>query len=445
MTTRWARYGLEILFLLIAGHAPAIAAGPRKSTEMNGLSAFDLFSIAARAEAEGRKHDAYTLYDALARDPSVDIRSEARFRKAALLEAERRYREAAVLLRAILDEAPKAARVRLELARMLALLGDEQAARRVLRQAEAAGLPPDVVATVQQFSRALRSTRRFGGSAEISFAPDTNVNRATDSRTLDTVIAPLQLSKDAMQRSGAGIKTSASLFARLPLSDKISLLPRMSAVASTYRDSGFNDMSGTALLGAEWRTGEDRLTPSLGSSWRRYGGKSYARTRTLTVDWLHHLGGVAQLLVNVSASRVKYRSNSLQNGSLYDLRISYERALAPSSGISLSIGSTRQTAADPGYATTSAGLSALGWKEIGGATLFLSVQGRRLKSDDRLFLFTDKRREWFVSGLAGATLRQLKVRGFAPVIRVGWDRNISTVGLYDYRRLFGEFGVARAF
>ena len=35
--------------------------------------------------------------------------------------------------------------------------------------------------------------------------------------------------------------------------------------------------------------------------------------------------------------------------------------------------------------------------------------------------------------------------GFAPLVRVSFERNASTIGLYDYSRLASEFGPARAF
>jgi len=431
-----------MLCALVGESATAAPVAPR---QVHNLSAIDLFALARREEAAGNRQAAIAIYNALSDDPSLDIRAEARFRKAELLMNAKHYREAAVLFRSILDDIPEASAVRLELARVLALMGDEIAARRTLREAEAGGLPPDVAATVQQFSRALRSAQRFGGSLELGIAPDTNVNRATEARTLDTIIAPLTLSRDARARSGIGLKSVAGVFMRLPLTDDVSLLPRVSGVASTYRNSTFDDSSLSALIGLEWRRGRDRLTPSAGLSWRRFGNRPYAHTETATLDWLHPVGSRVQLLANASASRVHYQANRLQNGSIFDVRFSYERALAATRGVSFGVTASRQTGMDPGYATWSEGLSAAGWQEIGGTTAFLSLEGHHLRSDARLFLFTDKRREWFFSAQVGATFRQLKVEGFAPVVRLGWERNSSTVGLYDYKRLFGELGVTRAF
>jgi len=56
------------------------------------------------------------------------------------------------------------------------------------------------------------------------------------------------------------------------------------------------------------------------------------------------------LLVSGSASRADYVRNYLQDGAIYDLNVSIERALTARTGVGLTIAGTRQTARDPGYA-----------------------------------------------------------------------------------------------
>ncbi len=434
------------LVLAMAAAAPALGATVSDTQSVaEGLSAADVFRLADQARANGRIDDAERFYEALAGDPDADIRAEARFRKGQMMASAGRYREAAVAYRALLDEKPDATPVRLELARVLAALGDESAARRELRQARTAGLPPDVAVIVDQFSNALRSSKPLGGSLELAFAPDSNINRATAVRTLDTIVAPLTLSDDARQQSGLGARVATQGYARLPVADTLSLVPRLSGRGDIYRQSQFNDISGSALIGLEWRSGRDRLNPSIGQTWRWYGGDLYARTRSLAVDWIHPMGSKAQLTMQGSAAQARYRRNPLQNGGLYSGTLTYERALGAQSGAALTINATRQTARDPGYATRAGGLTLLGWRSLGRTTLFLSAGAQRLVGDERLFLFPEKRREWLYQVNGGITFRQLRVNSFAPVLRIGYERNRSSVELYDYRRLSAQIGVTRAF
>lgn len=437
----WRRWvGVVIALVTLTG---PVDAQPRVRVE--GLAATDLFDMADEARHAGRIEDALTFYDALSGDHDPEVRAEARFRKGVMLADAGRLTEAALAFRALLDEKPSAVPARLELARVLALLGNESAARRELHQARAAGLPADVVATVDQFAQALRSARRLGGSVELSLLPDSNINRATSARTLDTVIAPLTLDDDARARSGLGLKLGGQGFVRLPLRSDLALLPRLAGTADLYGGDGFDDISGSALIGLEWRRARSRWSPSVGQTLRWYGGKPYARTLTASIDWLRSLSPRAQLVVSASAGRANYLRNELQDGHIFDLNLSVERATDARGGIALTASGNRQTARDPGYATASGGVSALAWREAAGSTLFASVGARRTEGDARLFLFPDRRREWLVTARLGATLRPLAVAGFAPVVRATFEKNSSTIGIYDYRRVAGEFGVSRAF
>jgi outer membrane protein len=430
---------------LAAFALPFLPAPAAAQARVEHLSASQLFALADGAHAAGRTADALAMYDALARDPDPEVRAEARFRKGMLLAELKRYGEAAISFRALLDEKPNAARVRLELARVLALMKDDKAARRELRQAQASGLPEDVALAVDQFAAALRSRRPYGGSFEIAFAPDTNVNRATGARTLDTVIAPLILSKDARARSGLGVKAGGQAYLRVPLRPNLAFFPRVSGVGRFYQASRFDDASVSVLAGLEWEGKKDRLTGSVGPGWRWYGMAPYAGTETASLDWIHAAGRTTQLVASVAASRARYRSNVLQDGDIFDLSMSVEHAFAGGTGATLTLSADRQTARDPGYATASGGVSLLGWKEMGRMTLYLSGSVSRTEGDARLILFTDKRREWLYRLAAGATFRRVAFHGLAPTLRLSFERNVSTVGIYDYRRLAAEVGVTRAF
>jgi len=425
------------------GQAPVLSSDGRALTN---LSAAQLFDIADQARKAGHDPDAEAIYKALSQDPAVTTRSEARFRLGMMYADQKRYTDAALAFRAILDEQPEAARVRLELARVLTAMGDEGGARAQLRQAQATGLPPEVALVVDRFQAALRSNKTFGGTFEAAVAPDSNINRATDAKTLDTVIAPLTLSEDARQQSGIGAHLSGQVYARLRLSSQVALVPRLSGDGTFYKRGEFNDLSGSALLGLEWQANaKDRVMPSAGVTWRTYGGHPYARTFSTDLRWTHVLGRRAQLDTSFSFGTTSYLKNALQDGQLYNLGLTLERALSARSGIAVSLSGNRQTARDRGYATASGGLTLIGWRDMGKTTIFLNTTARRLEADAQIFPFTDRRKEWFLRAGLGATFRQIEIAGFSPVVRVAYERNFSTVGIYDYHRVNVDFGITRAF
>jgi hypothetical protein len=437
-----------IAFLSIAvpcALAPVARAQDAPPAKVEGLKAVDLFGIADQALAAKRPRDAEVIYRALTRDPDIEIRSEARFRLAMLLAEQRRFADSAVELRAILDEKPDAVRVRLELARVLALNGDEGAARRELRQVQAGELPPEVAQLVDQFAGALRSRKPFGASIELALVPDSNVNRATDSTTLDTIIAPLELSRDAREQSGLGARVAGQVFFRKRLGEHFAIVPRVSAQGEFYRQSQFDDISGSALIGLEWSPGRERIQLSAGATKRWYGLDPYATTATASLNWQHPIGRRTQVSASATIASTDYRLNDLQDGMLYYGELSVERAFDRRSGGGLTLAVTRQAAADPGYATTAAGATLISWTEAGRSTIFASVGIRGLEADARLFLYPERRRDLMLSATTGITLRRLRIRGFSPFARMTVERNFSTVGIYDYRRVALSFGITRAF
>ncbi|RYD28557.1 MAG: DUF560 domain-containing protein, partial [Lysobacteraceae bacterium] len=55
------------------------------------------------------------------------------------------------------------------------------------------------------------------------------------------------------------------------------------------------------------------------------------------------------------------------------------------------------------------------------------------------------RQEWFLSARTGITMRRWSIHGLSPTVRLGYERNRSTVTIYDYHRVFAEVGLSRTF
>jgi thioredoxin-like negative regulator of GroEL len=166
-----------------------------------------MFDLAAKAAQKGDSPTAGQVLRALCGHPNLELRTEARFRLAMVLAQQRsRLTEAAVLLRQILNEKPKAAGVRVELARIDAVLGHTAQAARELRAAQATGgLPPGVEQAIRFYAQAMDARRPVGGGFELGLAPDSNINHATRASTLDTVLGRFTLNPDAQASSGLGL------------------------------------------------------------------------------------------------------------------------------------------------------------------------------------------------------------------------------------------------
>jgi len=405
-----------------------------------------MFKLAELAENHADLRTAYAVYAALEHNPDPDIRAEARFRHAKQLLGQGENKDAALLLRAVVDEKPDATPARLELARALQLLGEIDEALRQLRAVQASGLPPAVARLVDRYSQALRESRPFGANLEIALAPDSNINHATRDNTLGTVFGDFDIGKDSKAKSGTGLALSGQAFRRFALgSSDNSLLIRLSGLADVYREMRFNDIALDLGAGPELRLGRNQLNLEVGATQRWYGQKPYMRSARLGASWVRPLGTQTQLRLTGVAALVDNQFNDLEDGKTYSGRVEVEHALSATTGLGINGSLGREALEDPGYSTKSWRVGLLGWHDFGRATVTAVADLGRLNADERLLLFPEKRADHYSRLSLGVTLRQFQWRGFAPVARFTIERNRSTIEFYDYRRTRSEMGVVRAF
>ena len=435
--------------ILMAGSLAIIPAQdstppPAESRTMHA-TAGQMLDLAEQFARRGSLREAETILSLLSHDPNPDVRNEARFRLAKLLQSQGKTSSAAVLLRQIIDEKPDAAVVRLELAQLLEKLGDVDGALRQVRAAQAGGLPLSVARLVDRYSEALRASRPFGASFELGLAPDSNINRATRSDTLGTVFGNFDIGKESQARSGVGLELRGQAYRRFELRGDTRLLVRLSGSGDLYRASEFNDIAVDLAAGPELRIGRSRVNVEAGATQRWFGQKPFIRSVRLATTLAQPLGRRTQLRLSAAAAIVDNQLNNREDGEQYWGDASVERALSATNGVALTGSLARQSLKDPAYSTTSWRAGLLGWQDIGRMTLTAAAQYGRLHADERLVLFPEKRSEQYYQLSLGATFRRLTFHGFAPVARFTIERNRSSIAFYDYKRTRSEIGVTRAF
>lgn len=405
-----------------------------------------LFDFADQARDRGDYATAEAAYRALATNPDIDIRSEARFRLGMMLaDKQQRFGDAAVEFRKILDERPKAGRVRLELARMHAMLGNPGAAARELRAAQASGLPPEVQNAVRFYANAFEAQKPFGYSVGIALAPDTNINRATRSDTLGTIIGDFTLDDNAQAKSGVGLALRGQAYFRTALGGKSRLLVQVSGQGDVYRQSDFNDLILGGQAGPEVQLGKNRVYLGGAATWRWYGGTPYSQTLGLSASLRRPIGKRGQAQIELGLARDNNRRNDLQDATVASVSVGYDRAFTATSGGGISFNAIRNAAEDPGYSLTSGGTNAYLFKEFGPVTAVVNIGYSHLEADERIFLYPRRRVDDRYSAGLGVTLRNLRFGNFAPLARVRFERNVSSIEIYDYSRFSGEIGITAAF
>lgn len=424
------------------GRPDTLAAWPGKVQ----LTPFQLFALAQDAVEQGDYAFAENGLRALMTNPDAEVRSEARFRLAMLLAYQKhKLRDAATLLRQILDEKPRAVRVRIELAKIQSALGNTASAQLELRAAQAAGLPPDVERDVRFFMQALDNHRHVGASIEATLMPDTNANRATAATTIDTALGGLSLSRDAQKHSGLGGNVRALAYARVNVSSDVKMLAQMSSAATIFPDRDFDDFTLSPRVGPEFSWHRDRLTLLAGPSWRWYATLPYTAMVTASATWQHTLNPRTQLRTDASVGSVANRLDHGQSGAQYALTLGIDRAMTARMGVGVQLNTFRQTANLAAYALTGGGASAYAFREIGHVTASLNLAYSHLEADEALILFPDRRIDNAVNATAAVTLRTIRIANVSPIIRIRYEKNHSNVEIYNYNRLSGEIGFTASF
>ena len=431
---------------LIAAPVHAGTAASREAVRTStAASAVEIFGVAERLIGHGRYEEAMRILRLLESNPNRDVQNEARFRRATLLIMEKRPGEAAVLLRRIVDDRPEAAPARLHLARALQAIGDERAASRELRALRSGDLPPTVAKFVDRLSASLQSNKTFGLQIELSAAPDTNINRATRSDTLGTVLGDFDLNDEAQAKSGIGFALRGMSHARASLSERLTIEVRSSLEANLYRQKEFNDIALDLSLGSKFRLGSSSARLEIGATEQWYGMRPYQRALRLGVGASVAVDPVSRAQVDLTARKVDNRLNDLQDGTGLAFRVRYERALSPRLLIATSVAADRLEAREDAYSTRSWQVGFSAYRDIGRMTVSLGVDVGQLKADERLVLLPFAREDRLTRFQLGFVNRALSVAGFAPMTRLVVERNKSSVEFYDYGRRRMEVGVTRAF
>lgn len=440
-------YGRYVAFFLIGSTLTATptfaAVEPRPNTRQIMANASQMFIL---AEEMARRRDftgAERILGLLSDDPDPDVRNEARFRHAVLLEGRGDKRAAATVLRRILDDRPNAGPVRLKLAQLLTILGEEAAARRELRALRTTDLPPTVARFVDRMAANLQASKPFGFQMEFALAPDSNINRGTRFDTLETVLGDFTLDQET--RSGVGGAVRGLAQAKLPLADDLMFVARASGEANLYREKNFNAFAFDIAVGPEIRLGPTRLGAEVGIGAQWYGMKPLQRTLRLAGNVTRPLGRTAQVRVDVGLRTSDNAVNDLLDGRGFSVRARYDRAVSARTMIAASLGADRFHARDDAYSTTSWIAGAMAYRELGRTTLSLGAEVGGLTGDERLVILPKERRDRLTRIQIGAVWRQLTIAGFAPMTRIVVERNRSSIEFHDYNRTRTEFGVSRAF
>ena len=356
------------------------------------------------------------------------------------------YEYAELLFRRILDRDPQLLRVRLELARTLFMERKDEQADYHFRLAAGERPPQQVIRNIVRFREAIRARRAWRFNFEIGFAPDSNINSATEKQTVDIYGLPFQLDAGGRAHSGTGHFFGGDASIRLNRDGKMPIYVGAYGRSVHYRDHQFDDTYAGVEAGPEFKIGGGRLRTTASALKRWYSEEPLLTTLGGGLEYERLIGSRWTVDSSLLFRNVNYARRRDVDGWEAAGRISAERAMGPSTLGSAWVGMERNWANDPGQAYWREQLGAGILKEIDwGLRPQLRVEVAHQLNDSPLAPFGTKRRDWLLEGTFSVYKRDWSLQGFAPSFSLSFTRDFSTLALYDEKRLRAEFALIKAF
>lgn len=442
--------------VILADGAAEIAPGFQPACDTTGQCNLRVTPEQLLAKAEALIHEknyqaALPLVDALGQVP--ELRMQQRFLAGYIAIETGDVKGAIKKFRTILDENPGQTRVRLELARAYLLTGKEASADYHFRLAQNdENLPDEIAKTIRNTRSILRDQRIWRFSFDFGFAPDTNINGATDAESIDInfgpIKLPLQLDDNARERSGIGQTAGFSGGIRVKANDRLALLFDADSKIVNYAGKAADDIVIQVAAGPELRVARySSISLQAVGLQRWYGGSLATREYGGRFGYQQALSEGQRLGVELDARRTESQISASYSGWQLGANATYEHLVGKSLIASASVFARRDLLNADGFSSFNYGVNlGLGGELPMGLNAGVAASVSRSAFDAPLLLYsTEKRQDWRGFARAYMGSRKIKFLGFSPSVDYVYSRVDSNYDLYEMSRHRVNFKFARYF
>jgi outer membrane protein len=394
---------------------------------------------------------AMPLIEVLGQAPELEM--QQKFLKGFVAAETGDLKTAETVFRAILRDHPGQTRVRLELARIMMLNGKEGAADYHFRLAEQDGdLPPEIAQTIRSVRGVLRNQRAWHFNLNLGLAPDTNINSATSSESVNINFGPIQLpiplDANARQKSGIGQTGGFSAGLRLKVSEKIAVLVDTENRIVNYKDTFADDIQTQLAIGPEFRLGQTSSVSvqALGEQ-RWYGGHKANRDFGLQIGFQKVLDKGQRVGLAIDARKSKSQLSDAYSGTMLGGNLTYERVIGRAFIASASLFGRVDSLESKAFSNKTVGASlGIGGELPLGINAGLNASISKAFFDAPQYIYSNETRQdlRFLSR-AYLGVRALKLVGFSPSVEYIFSKVDSNYTLYESDRHRVNFKFSRYF
>jgi len=434
-----AWFVLAAALIGLAAASPAAAQGTTASrTPISELQAAQLLFKAGHL-AEAKR----VLADLERASPNDN---EVQFLLGLVSVEEKNYADAIHRFRAILVREPKAARVRLELARAFFLAKDYDNAERQFRLARAGDLSPAVEANIDQYLGAIRRQRRWSYNLSLALVPDTNEGAGPNVGTVSLFGLPFELSASARQHSGLGAAVDAGAEWSPPITKTVRARVGLQLDSIDYGQTAFDDTTLAAYVGPQFLGKRWDVSPLAAGFERWYGGRFY--NEGLGGSLQGDFYPMSRLGLNgvIGVQTVSFRPPKSQDGLSLSGSLGFLYTLDVRSAVSGGVSVSRQQAQSAVFANTASQVR-LGYAcDLPfGYSVLIQPSYAWIDYDQAEAAFGVRRRDRQWQGQVSILNRRIDIYGFTPQLSYIHTQNASDIRLYAYERDQIRIGVTRQF
>ncbi|MBB5516676.1 hypothetical protein FHS89_002716 [Rubricella aquisinus] len=415
------------------------------TTPYTDLTQSQQLSVIHTLIEQGRPYDAQTLLSA-SRFSEGELGFQAAFLQARLFRGEGFRAEAIALLRQILAERPDFARVRLELAEVLAEDGQVEAARHHLSLLAQSATTMTDRQRFEQFIAAISPEAPLQLRGAITLAPSTNINSGTRAETITVFGQPFAINQSNRQTSGMGLRINASGTYTLPVDAAAQPYVALSLTHTDYEQAAFDQFVGDLRFGVQigpqerrWRIealGDRRLQAGRPLD-TAFGGRITHR-RSLGPRWSgdFELGSVRR------ASLTDPLATTRTNG----VEARFTRSLGAGRGLSFGAEVDRVRAYDrPQAGNTGRALSIGAFTPLGTLTLGAQIKAGTRAHDGLFPGVGEVRWDRYTEASLNMQDSRLSLFGLSPRLTLIRTVQDSNVAFYQFSRFGADLTLTRAF
>ncbi len=341
--------------------------------------------------------------------------------------------------------APRAPQFRLELAAALGRLGQTERALHHIEIARSAGLPEAIDRRAAEFAQRLENPKVLSGHVSVAIVPESNPVRRTSATVVNLGGLPFQINPNSRAQSATGLELSAGVLASPQLAPGLRGQLGFSVQGTFYNGKAPDDYSGrvyAGLIHGFLETGQSRGQVYV--SRRFIDKRPQADTLGVMLGHARRLTPSTRVDGSVTHERVRYTSGLRMTRNA--ARASVTHVLNPQLDLTFGARLEKRMSQRSDIAGNLQGVSLGGrYRFEGGMQVGVNLDYERNRFEGVHPLFGIPRHDTRAGARLDLSNSQWNWNGFAPVLRLSYERQRSTIIINEFSNFGASLGVTRQF